>query len=51
MYATHFLSGVKLNKEWSSLKVDTTLYWQLVNNLIYLTHIQYNISLILSVVS
>ena len=35
--ATPFQSGVKLTKECSYLEVDATLYWQLVDNLIYLT--------------
>ena len=49
--ATPYQSKLKLTKESDSLNVDTTLYQQLVSSLIYLTHIQLNISFLVSVFS
>jgi hypothetical protein len=49
--ATPYQSRVKLTKECDSLKVDATLYRQLVGSLIYLTHNQPDISFVVSVVS
>lgn len=44
LYDTHFQSSVKLINECSSPKVNATLYGQLVDSLIYLTHSHPNIS-------
>jgi hypothetical protein len=49
--ATPFHSGVKLSKTYQSPKVDATLYQQLVDSLIYLTHSRPDISFVVSVVS
>jgi hypothetical protein len=49
--ATPFQSGVKLTKTCQTPTVDATLYQQLVDNLIYLTHSRPNISFVVSVVS
>lgn len=49
--ANPFQSGVKLTKEYSSLKVDATLYRQLVRSLIYLTHSRLDISFAVDVVT
>jgi hypothetical protein len=49
--ATPFQSGVKLSKTCQSPKVDATLYRQLVDSLIYLTHSRPDISFVVSVVS
>jgi hypothetical protein len=49
-YSTPFQSGVKLTKICQTPAVDVTLYLQLVDGLIYLTHSQPDISFIVSVV-
>jgi hypothetical protein len=49
--ATPFQSGVKLTKTCQTPKVDATLYRQLVDSLIYLTHSRPDISFVVSVVS
>jgi hypothetical protein len=49
--ATPFQSGVKLTKTYQTPVVDATLYRQLVNNIIYLTHSRPDISFVVSVVS
>jgi hypothetical protein len=49
--ATPFQSGVKLTKTCQTPIVNATLYQQLVNSLIYLTHSRPNISFVVSVVS
>lgn len=49
--ATSFKSGVNLTKECSSSKVNATLYQQLVNNLIYITHSRPDISFFVHMVS
>lgn len=49
--ATPYQSGVKLMKDCESSQVDTPLYHQLVNTLIYLSHSQPDISFVVSVVS
>ena len=49
--ATPFQLGLKLNKECSYPKVDTTLYRQLVSSVIYLTHSHLDLSFVVSVVS
>jgi hypothetical protein len=51
MCAIPFQLGIKLTKYCQSPKVDTTLYRQLVDNLIYLTHSLLDISFVVSVVS
>jgi hypothetical protein len=49
--ATPFQSGVKLTKTCQTPTVDATLYRQLVDSLIYLTHSRPDISFVVSVVS
>jgi len=49
--ATLTYSGIKLNKYCQSPKFDATLYRQLFNSLIYITHNQPNISFSIGVVS
>jgi hypothetical protein len=46
-----FLSGVKLSAKCSTPLVDATLYWQLVGNLLYLTHSRPDISYAVGLVS
>jgi hypothetical protein len=48
---TPFQSGVKLTKTCQTLALDATLYQQLVVSHIYHTHIQPDISFVVSVVS
>ena len=48
---TPFLSGVKLEEAGSSPMVDSTLYRQLIECLMYLTHNRPDISYVLSVAS
>jgi hypothetical protein len=50
-YATPFQSEVKLTKTYQTPPVDATLYRQLVNNIIYLTHNCPDISFDVSMVS
>ena len=49
--ATPYQSGVKLTKDCESPQVDATLYSQLVENQIYLTHSRPDSSFVISVVS
>jgi hypothetical protein len=49
--ATPFQSGVNLTNTCQTIIVDATLYRQLVDNIVYLTHSQPNISFVVSVVS
>ena len=51
LYATPFQLGVNLTKEFSSLKLDATLYQQLVSSVIYLTHNHPYISFVVSLLS
>jgi hypothetical protein len=46
-----FHSGVKLTATCTSLKVDATLYHQLVGSLLYLTHTRPDLSFVVGLVS
>jgi hypothetical protein len=50
-YATPFQYGINLNKTWKTPKFNATLYRQLVNIVIYLTHSRPDISFVVSMVS
>jgi len=50
-FATPFHSGVNITKTCPKPTAKTTLYWKLVDKIIYLTHSRLNISFVVSVVS